>query len=59
VTAIDDIEQDRPIEADFGGDECLTPTLPTFEMPTMEFGIEATGEGPMPTATPGPDPDSQ
>jgi hypothetical protein len=59
VNAIDDIERDRPIAADFGGDECLTPTLPTFEIPAIELGLEATAEAPMPTATPDPGSDSQ
>ena len=27
--AIEDIENNRPIEANFGGDECLTPMIPT------------------------------
>lgn len=29
VHAIDDIQSDRPLVANFGGDECLTPMLPT------------------------------
>jgi hypothetical protein len=48
VHALENIESDEPIEANFGGDECLTPVLPT-----IEFSIEELpGETPAPTPLP-------
>jgi hypothetical protein len=39
--AIEDVENNKPIEANFGGDECLTPMIPTVAVPT-DVAIDAT-----------------
>ena len=50
VRAIENIENDEPIEANFGGDECLTPMMPTLAFPLEELAEET----PVPTPTPLP-----
>jgi hypothetical protein len=39
--AIGDIENNKPIEANFGGDECLTPMIPTVAV-SLDGAIDAT-----------------
>ena len=45
--AIEDIQSNKPIEANFGGDECLTPMIPTVAV-RLDAAID-------PTPTPVPD----
>ena len=52
VHAIENIESDEPIEVNFGGDECLTPMLPTVEFMSEVLAEET----PVPTATATPPP---
>jgi hypothetical protein len=49
VHAIEDIENDEPIEVDFGGDECLTPMLPTVEFVSEVLAEETPEATPTPT----------
>jgi hypothetical protein len=44
--AIEDIQKNKPMEANFGGDECLTPMIPTVAV-SLDPAID-----PTPTAVP-------
>ena len=46
--AIADVENNRPLEANFGGDECLTPMIPTVQLPLDQLS----GATPTPAVLP-------
>jgi hypothetical protein len=46
--AIADVENNRPLQANFGGDECLTPMIPTVQLPLDQLP----GATPAPTVLP-------
>lgn len=50
VNALDDIENDRPIEVDFGGEECVWEPTPMEELPWPTPDYEEFA--PTPTAVP-------
>jgi hypothetical protein len=37
VNALEAVEDDEPLLPEFGGDECLTPTIPTVAVPNDDF----------------------
>lgn len=53
VNALEQLENDEPLTADFGGDECLPENLPTLEVaveivtpePTLDPTLEPTPTG--------------
>jgi hypothetical protein len=52
VHAIEDIQNDRPMVANFGGDECLTPVIPTVALSFEDLA----GETPTPASFDAPAP---
>jgi hypothetical protein len=46
--AIADVENNRPLQANFGGDECLTPMIPTVQLPLDQLS----GAAPAPAVLP-------